>query len=555
MKTSLQPFSKLEVKATLEVGEFIWLGTAAGLYRVEGRTARPIDSWRGREVRALGPAAGGFWVVAGSHPEQTIHRCDLAGSARAEIAPPPGENITAIGSKVCLWVGTKRGIFRHTEQGWQQVFKPDRGKAEIIWLAEYDDRIAAGVKKQGDGDRPALAESYDGGATWHLTVMDDYGDIVLAANADLLISRWKGARRRDMQTGYKMHPLSAAHITPGRYAVIDGSKLEIHYGPRVRVTAHHPLLGDAEHVHPRDNFVLFAGPQGAYAFDVARGLITDLLPDQDFGTPSGKTKRLYLLDAGAWLATTTFGTFRSVDQGLSWQVSDSEWTVLDAEAIDRDRQGVWWLGCQRGVFFSCDNGESWSYLKLKTSPHHYAELRSLVVAEDRLCLATKAGLFVSKPGQHRRPGHVDAFGRESIEGLLYDSQAHLLLVGTASGRLCTYDPESAETRELATLPLHESRFAGTAAALCVATEHEIYEVAAGQVRAVTPSGVRGGLHMAATAERIVVWDAHTGWSRGAGGAEWMVLADWPKGIRHASVAPDGSFIIATDRQYIYHIAM
>jgi ligand-binding sensor domain-containing protein len=156
MKTSLQPFSKLEVKATLQTADGVWLGTAKGLYRFAQGVARPLPSWRHEEVRAIGPAPDSFYAVVGSPPRQTIHRCDAAGAPIEEITPPAAENITAISGRKQLWLGTKRGIFKWIGERWQHVFQSGAGKAEVLWVTEHEDHLMSSVKKQGPDDRPAL---------------------------------------------------------------------------------------------------------------------------------------------------------------------------------------------------------------------------------------------------------------------------------------------------------------------------------------------------------------------------------------------------------------
>ena len=73
------------------------------------------------------------------------------------------------------------------------------------------------------------------------------------------------------------------------------------------------------------------------------------------------------------------------------------------------------------------------------------------------------------------------------------------------------------------------------------------------VRTVTPAGAEGDLHLATADNTVVFWNYPTGWWQPVDGRHWSAIANWPQGIRHASLAPDGSYAMATDRQYIYRV--
>jgi hypothetical protein len=75
------------------------------------------------------------------------------------------------------------------------------------------------------------------------------------------------------------------------------------------------------------------------------------------------------------------------------------------------------------------------------------------------------------------------------------------------------------------------------------------------VRTVTPAGAEGDLHIATVDDTMILWDYHTGWRQPIDGRHWSAMANWPQGIRHASLAPDGSYAMATDRQYIYRVTV
>lgn len=561
--TSLEQFARVEVKSTLDHGGWLWLGTAAGLLRWSpdhGGPAEPLAGWEGVEVQALAADDGALLAACFGEDGAAVVRCDAAGTILARVAPPPGEKVkTLAGSGGTLWIGTKKGIFRHDGEGWSHVFGTD-GKAEILRLWHRGGgRLAASVKKLAPDDRPALIASDDGGDHWTVERQPDYQDLVLAADGGTIITRWRGARPAGARAGYKKHPITAGLIAAdGTTAVVDGDKLEIQRPGAAKLAAYHPALGEAEHVHLVPGGAVVAGAQGAWRFEPATGALDDLLPPRDPALRAGKLKRLFLLD-GVLLATTTFGTFRSFDDGGSWERSDSEWWVLDAEQAARGAGGRWWIACQRGLFRTDDRGGRIDYHKIKVESAHYAELRALAVAGGRVALGTKQGLFLNRPAEDpERFDRVAAFGDGPVEAVAWDPADGTLLVGTAAGTLWRWDP-GAPPQRLADRPIGEGRLLaiGTAigTAVWLVTGGSLTEIRGRAVTDATPPGAGHDLHLAEAGDRLLAWGRDGAWLRPLDGTVWTPVAGWPDGIRHAAVDPARGLAFATDRARLHRIAL
>lgn len=560
MKTSLKQHSRVEVKASLKQGDTIWFGAANGLYRyrIGSPQAVPVPQWSGREIRAIGPASGdGFYLVAGDEHDQAVFRCDADGRLLETIPAPAGAKGKSVSGRYGLWFGAKNGVYKHDGAGWQHVFDGN-GKAEIIGLWERGGTLRASVKKLAPHDRAALATTTDGGSSWTVETMPDYQDIYLAADDDIIITRWRGARRRDAtKTGYKKHPLSAGWIDNGATAVLDGEKLEMMFPPRVKLALHHPMMAEAEHLYPTETGAVFAGSQGAYAIAAATGTVRDLMPAMPTDKAFGKTKKIYALDDGALLAATTFGVFRSTDLAESWQLTDSEWVVFDAEAMQRAADGRWWLACQRGIFTSSDNGLSWYYQKLKSHAHHYCEFRDLAVGGGYLALATKAGLFI---GKAMAMGNIEiapleVFDDRVVESVAFDAATGRFSAIEADGTLWRVDPASGQAERVAQLSCRgEAKMIVTGRdQLMICGEAAVLMVDGAAVSDIRPPAASGKFGFTRNGTHLLLWDRAGAWLRQGG--DWLAVSGWPAGMRHASLTADGKHAVATDRSWIHRISL
>lgn len=581
--TSLDYFARVEVKTTLELGGWLWIGAADGLLRwrpgARFETARPVPGWDGVEVQALAAASADAGLIAAIYGADGpfIVFCDAEGQPLSRIAPPLGEKVkTMAASGDALWIGTKRGVYRYDAGTWRLSFGQD-GRAEMLRVWRRDDGTLAGsVKKLAPDDRPALIESTDGGESWTVQRQSDYQDLVLAADHGLIITRWRGARPAGEPAGYKKHPITAGLIAAdGTTAVVDGDKLEIapppgREGAVAKMSAYHPAIAEAERAHLVPGGAVVAGAQGAWLFEPATGALRDLMPPPSFaaGRP-GKLKRLFLLD-GVLLATTGFGTFRSFDDGESWERADSEWWVLDAEHAARGAGGRWWIACQRGLFRTDDRGGRIDYHKIKVDGPHYAELRALAVAGRRVALGTKQGLFVNLPAEDdERFVRVEAFGPGVVEVAAWDPAGAFLYVGGADGRLWRWDMASSP-QLVAELPVGEGTLLADDGVLRLVCGGRISEIRGRTVRDITPPDAQGGLHMIPAGDRLLAWDERAAWTRprrggqgsgqggsgqGEQGGGWTAIAGWPAGVRHVAVDPARGLALATDRAAFFRIAL
>lgn len=552
MISSLDQFRRVEVKATLQHGARLWLGTADGLFLGATDSDLPatrVEAWDGHEVQALAADGDGFLLCSFKAGTASLARCDSSAAIVGSYTLPPREKVKAMvrhGDR--LWIGTKQGVFRRDGDTWTHVFD-GKGKAEIVRLWHDGTTLRGAVKKIAPNDRPALIESRDNGDSWQIEEQPDYQDSVIAANADTIITKWRGARPRGAKAGFKKHPITAGLIAAdGKTAVVDGDKLEIALKPGEKLATYHPAFADAEYVHLVEGGMVVAGAQGAWHFEPATGRLSDLLPNIR-GQAYGKIKRLFQLDH-ALLATTTFGTFRSFDAGASWEQANAEWWVLDSEHAQRGDDGRWWIACQRGLFRSDDQGGRIDYHKLKVSGPHYGELRCLAIAGDKVCVGTKQGLFVNRPDTDAEAfQRVAAFGEGPIEGLAWDKQARRLMVGTGDGKLFAWDlATSPELR--AELPIHEATMIAEAGHIWLASDGALHEIVGRSVRDGAPADAGEGLHILDLGERLLAWDKGAAWIRQKNGGSWQKLPQWAPGIRHVAYDAARNRLITTDRQQL-----
>lgn len=559
MSAPITRFARPQIKAVLRDGARTYLASEWGLYELDHHTLIGIAAWQGQPVQCLACAGDGFLLMTEDDSGQTLYTCDGTWQATGQVPGVPGEKIKALCALDSgVLVGTKSGVFRFTNGQWTRLFGDAHGHGEVLWVRSADgQRITASVKKTGPGARPALIESADGGQTWGVLPSPDYQDIVLAANAQWIVTRWKGARPRGERGETKKHPLSAAAVWDGGWAVLDGDKLETHHTQgRASSSFYHPMLAEAEQLHLLADRMLVAGVQGAFLVDPARGSVTDLFDSMELPSELGKIKRVFTLDDGVLLATATFGSFRSTDGGAHWQPVDAEWNVLDAEHLLKGPDGQWWLACQRALFVSPDNGQSWRYVKLKIKGPHYSELRGgIAIVNQRLFVGTKAGLLCSALSRPDAVEYVPAFEGQSIEALHGDAVSGELIVGTATGALWRYGVDDASAYPLADAAVHESVIVGTPSHFVLVSGNRVLDVQGSGVREITPSPGSGEFGLArGDADTFVLWNRTHAWQGHVGG-ELVPLAHWPAGVRHASVGEGGKLIHTTDRRALRHLSL
>lgn len=536
-------------------GGWLWLGTSDGLYRSKQGSDKPadkVDGWDGHEVQALAEDGDGFLICTFSDKGPALARCDGQAKVTETFKLPEGQKVKALARRGAdLWIGTKQGVFRadktaSDKSGWRHVFDGN-GKAEIIRLWHDGATLGASVKKMAPHDRPALIESKDGGDSWQIDTQPDYQDLVVAANADTIITKWRGARKRGTKAGFKKHPITAGLIeASGRTAVIDGDKLEVESKPGEKLATYHPAFGDAEHVHLVKGGMIVAGSQGAWHFEPATGRLSDLLPHATGKRPFGKIKRVFQMDH-ALIAATTFGTFRSFDAGASWEQANAEWWVLDSEHAARGPDGRWWIACQRGLFRSDDHGGRIDYHKIKVSGAHYGELRCLAIAGNKVCVGTKQGLFINRPESDPEAfQRVEVFGDGPIEGLAWDKSLKRLYVGTGTGKLFAWDLTTSPEL-LVDLPIQEATMTADAGRIWIASDDKLSEVVGKSASDIAPEGSGEGLHLLDLGDRLFAWDKQTGWVRQKLGGAWQKLPKWAPGIRHVAFDAASNRLITTDR--------
>ena len=533
----------------MQHGAWLWLGTADGLYRSPVDSDRPaakVAGWDGHEIQALARDGDGLLVCTFSKSGPALARCDAEAKITDRVTLPDGQKVKAlVRSNDKLWLGTKQGVFRQDGNSWRHVFD-GQGKAEITRLWHDGKTLRAAVKKMAPHDRPALIESTDGDDNWQIEIQPDYQDSVIAADADTIITKWRGARPRGAKAGFKKHPITAGLIAAdGRSAVVDGDKLEIATGPGTKLATYHPAFGDAEYVHLVKEGMVVAGAQGAWHFEPATGRLSDLLPNADL-QPYGKIKRVFQLDH-ALLAATTFGVFRSFDGGESWEQANAEWWVLDTEHAMRGENGRWWIACQRGLFRSDDQGGRIDYHKLKVSGAHYGELRCLAIAGDKVCVGTKQGLFVNRPDTDAEAfQRIAFFGEGPIEGLAWDRTKKRLMVGIGEGMLYAWDLTT-PPELIAEMPIHEATMYAENGHVWLTSDGVIYEVTGKSARINRPDGSGEGLHLLDLGARLLAWDKQHAWVREKLGGSWTRLPTWAPGIRHVAFDAARNRLITTDR--------
>jgi hypothetical protein len=543
-KTDFETHLRPEVKGAITADGTVWLATLAGLYRWVAGEMHAIPEWQGKRLRAICKAPGGLLL---SH-EDGLTLCNKEGRVRRELPPmPEDEAKSVLMSEGIVIAGGKTGIWRLEDERWTRV---QQGKPyEVIGLGKSGGRLVAHVKKQGPAQCPALAISADFGRTWRHAYEGTYADLARGIYGDLIVTQWGGPHRLGETPAPRKEPVTAATMAPGLVALVGGSKLELHHGGRVRLELKHPAFAEAETLVVQGSQALVAGVQGAYLVDLNTGGVRDLFQGVAVPSHAAKVKKLFSMGDGRMLATATFGTFVSKDSGASWHPAASDWMVLDAVGLAQESGDRWWLATQRALFSSADGGQSWKHAKVSGRPHGFAEFTGIAFAQGRLALATKAGLFVSGPGGIKDLAAIPALGRRLIEGVAVDGDR--VFASDGAGGLFAIAPGSGAVTQCAQLPPKTSPLAVTKDGLLLAGKQGLTLWRDGALRAIDLPEPLSDLHATASGGRLLVWSGDKAWSRALEGGAWVPVADWPRGVKSASLLAERGEVLATDRNTLY----
>ncbi len=543
-KFDFETFVRPEVKGAIAADGTVWLATLAGLYRWVAGEMFTIPEWQGRHLRAICKAPGGLLLAH----EDGLTLCNKEGRVRRDLpALPEDEAKSIVMSEGAVIAGGKTGIWRLEGETWTRV---QAGKPyEVIGLSKSGGRLVAHVKKQGRDQAPALAISADFGRTWRHAYEGTYADLARALHGDLIVTQWGGAPRQGESPAPRKEPVTAAAVAPGLVALVGGSKLELLHGGRVHTEMKHPAFAEAETLLVFGGQALVAGVQGAYLVDLSIGKVRDLFQGVTVPNHAAKLKKLFSLGDGRMLATATFGTFMSRDSGASWQPAASDWLVLDAVGLAREADDRWWLATQRALFSSGDGGQSWKHAKVSGRPHGFAEFTGIACADGRLAVATKAGLFLSGPGGIKDLAAVPALGRRLIEGVAIDGARVFASDGT--GELFSVDLADGTAASCATLPPKTAPLAVTPHGLLLAGKQGLSFWRDGALSAIELPEPLRDLHATASGDTVLIWGGDRAWSRRWDRGGWTPVADWPSGVKSASLLADRSEVVATDRSALY----
>jgi len=125
---------------------------------------------------------------------------------------------------------------------------------------------------------------------------------------------------------------------------------------------------------------------------------------------------------GHIFAGTGHGVFRSIDNGISWSVTDLTQPLIYTLAINS--KGQLFAGSDRGVFRSEDNGEHWVRIAANTLP---LALFITINREGHLFAATfPDGIYRSTDnGEHWTAIHNDLLKGIRVEVITANSRDHL----------------------------------------------------------------------------------------------------------------------------------
>lgn len=545
----LEQLRRPEVKALVRLGRTVWLGAADGLYRLTDFTAEPLlrhPAWVDCKIAALALAGDGLLVAAVRGGAMEIHLVDADGERVSLLPAIAGdEPKSLLAGDGWVLAGGKRGIHRLQGERWEHVH--GQGHCEVIGLDIRDGQLQAFAKKQGPRAVPALFLSNDVGQTWHTDLETGYHDGILAASGGRYVTRWRGPWSAGEPVVYSKDAANVALIETDFTAWIAGNKLCLRFAIQgARLDIKDPRFAEAEHLLVDDGHAVVAGGNGAWLVDLRRARVADLFAGHAAAPQAAKLKKLWALEQGRLLATASHGTFWSDDEGVSWTPCESDWAVLDAEGVALSPDGAWYLAAQRGLFVSWNNGQTWKQVKLATRPH-FAELTGASMLGDRLVLGSKAGLFVSEPGEAKRLQHQGWLGSATVTGLLATDEGQMW-VGTQDGHLYLFDPEAGEGELLAAwgnacTPLHCRDDA-----LTVLAGKRLYQLTESRVETVElPAPVRGVDAVALPAGGLLAWTQDAAWQRSDPAQGWQPVSGWLP--RTKSVA-FGRRAVATDREAV-----
>lgn len=530
-----------EVKASVRIGNTVWLGAADGLYRLVDRRLLPAGRWAGQKIAALAQAGEGLILAAASRDGMAIHITDASAEVLRTLPALPGDEPKSLSAGASIFAGGKRGIYRLDAAGWVKVH--GAGHTEIIALEQVGGSVRAFAKKQGPGAQPALIVSDDDGASWSIRLETAYHDGVLAERAGRYVTRWRGRWSAGQAVHYEKDAANVAVFEEDRLAWIAGNKLCLRWTGGARLDIKDARFAEAEQLQLLPGHALVAGGNGAWLLDLFSARVIDLFEDHETAPEAAKIKKLWLLEDGRLLATASYGTFYSDDEGQTWAACVSDWSVLDAEGLALSPDGAWYMAAQRGLFMSWDNGRSWKQVKLATRPH-FAEFTAIAFAGDRLLLGGKAGLFVSEPGLPKKLGHVAELRSRTVAGLLVEPSGSVL-VGTVDGSLERLDPDTLRLEVLALFTGACRPLALHGAAVHVLNAGALYRVVAGRVEAVVTPGNARGMDAAASPEgALLVWNRESGWRLPPEAGDWTAVPNWLPHVK--SVAFAGRTVV-TDR--------
>jgi len=284
----------------------IFIGTAGGLWALEGDGARTVEPLAGRSVTALALDGVRTWaVVDGS---TLLEHRDGVWTPRATIEGPSATCLAP--TPEGLLVGTEQAhLYRVTEAGLARIDAFERVDGREAWYTPWGDPAdvrSIGVARDGaihvNVHVGGVARSRDGGASWAPTVDIEQDvhqvlahpsrpDVVVVASAEGFgISRDGGD--------------SWTFATAGLHA---------HYSRAVAVAGDHVLLSAATGFRGRRAALYRTPLDGAIRFERARAGLPEWFDDHiDTGC---------LAAAGplAVLATQDGRVYRSRDAGAGWE--------------------------------------------------------------------------------------------------------------------------------------------------------------------------------------------------------------------------------------------